>query len=789
MTFVSYAQNFEDVLLHRVFGGQETGFYVDVGAFHPVDGSTTKAFYDRGWSGINIEPGSVFAELEAARPRDVNLQMAVMDHAGEIAFVEDEADRGMSHVVTNGDGTGVQRMVQCDTLEAIIRAHSRGRPVDFIKIDAEGAEAAIVRATDWRRLRPRVLLLEATLPWSSALANQEWEPKLLEQGYVRAYFDGINCFYIPEEEVSTLLRHFQVPVNVLDRVVHHGFEACCTALERERQATARLAAERTALQTMIDSQQRDVAQLAADRDAVGVALEGRQNEMVRLTVERDTARAKIESRHSEVARLTVERDTARAAVENQQSEVARLTVERDTARAAMESLQSEVARLTVERDAARAAMESLQSEVTRLTVDRGTTRAPTEGQQGKMAQPAGRGLTRRLALAAYKLVRPVVRPMAWRFRGFLIAGLSEQLRHLNQQVGASSAPSQPLHVVAIEAGQGEMRRLAAEVLDEIRLLAVEMERTLLTLALERAPERQAVDSLDEPTADHPGAGQATKPIKLLLPRGRVAEVECMAGDLSIAAPLSASGGDWEPHIRHYFDTVIQPDWTCLDIGANIGTHTLSMAVLAHAGRVLAFEANPDNFALLKRNVAGLTCKRAVIQPVHMALWDRPGVLVCGAADELLGCSFVVDDGCSADIFERRLRTVVNSDAVNETALHMRLSEVPALPLDMWLKENPLPHLHLIKLDVEGAEVRVIRGADATLRQYRPILIVEYNPACGEIYFGQRSDALFHELEARFAVINMLEPDGSLTPVPHWTALQSRLSAGKGWEDLVCVPGP
>ena len=71
MPFVSYAQNCEDVLLHRAFGKQETGFYVDVGASDPVDGSTTKAFYDRGWSGIDVEPGAVFAELVAARPRDI----------------------------------------------------------------------------------------------------------------------------------------------------------------------------------------------------------------------------------------------------------------------------------------------------------------------------------------------------------------------------------------------------------------------------------------------------------------------------------------------------------------------------------------------------------------------------------------------------------------------------------------------------------------------------------------------------------------------------------------------
>ena len=172
MAFISYAQNNEDVLLNRVFGGQQVGFYVDVGAFHPVEGSVTKAFYDRGWSGINLEPGSIFDVLAAARPRDVNLRMAVLDRKGEVAFYEDPADGGMSHVLDTGEPGGPRR-VPCDTLEAIIADHGKGRPINFIKVVAEGAEAAIVRSTDWRRLRPRVLVFEATLPWSSMLANGE----------------------------------------------------------------------------------------------------------------------------------------------------------------------------------------------------------------------------------------------------------------------------------------------------------------------------------------------------------------------------------------------------------------------------------------------------------------------------------------------------------------------------------------------------------------------------------------------------------------------------------------
>lgn len=56
MTFISYAQNYEDVMLHRALKGVEKGFYIDVGANDPVQYSVTKAFYERGWRGINIEP-------------------------------------------------------------------------------------------------------------------------------------------------------------------------------------------------------------------------------------------------------------------------------------------------------------------------------------------------------------------------------------------------------------------------------------------------------------------------------------------------------------------------------------------------------------------------------------------------------------------------------------------------------------------------------------------------------------------------------------------------------------
>ena len=511
MGIISYAQNFEDVLLHRVFGGQETGFYVDVGAFHPVIGSVTKAFYDKGWRGINIEPGSVFSDLAAARPGDINLCMAVFDRAGEIPYVEDEADRGTSRVVMEGGHETATRMVPCDTLQAIVDAHAHGRPVDFIKIDAEGAEAAIVHSTDWRRLRPHVLLIEATRPWSSLLANQDWEPTLLQQGYVRAYFDGINCFYIPEEETATLLRHFQVPVNVLDRAERYEDKAARAELHDQQAQLKHVIMERDTARVALDKSAAETVHLAMERDTARAALDLKTAEVAHLGMERDTARAALDARAAEVVHLTMERDAARAALEEKVAEAAQLTVERDVARAALDEKLAEVDSLAAERGALRRALDGKladlqdrQDEVSRLTAERDAVHGVlaqknaevagliemVRGLEARLAPPPPlppppapvvvaptrlrRRIARKVAKAAYRLVRPVVRPALWRLRAFMTSDIAQQIQTLDRPVETV----QPLTVqLRDDSAAAEMRRLA-----------VEMERTLLTLALERAPE-------------------------------------------------------------------------------------------------------------------------------------------------------------------------------------------------------------------------------------------------------------------------------------------------------------
>lgn len=212
MTWISYAQNHEDVALMRALGHLPTGFYIDVGAHDPVADSVTKAFYDRGWCGINVEPVAAwFDRLAQQRPRDVNLQVAAGEHAGHLTLHDVEgtglstADAQQAQAYRQ-EGLAVQsREVPVLTLNDIWHRHAQGREVHFLKIDVEGAERAVLQGLDLTRFRPWVILLEATRPRSTESTHQEWEHLLLSRGYQFVWFDGLNRFYVADERQS--LRH------------------------------------------------------------------------------------------------------------------------------------------------------------------------------------------------------------------------------------------------------------------------------------------------------------------------------------------------------------------------------------------------------------------------------------------------------------------------------------------------------------------------------------------------------------------------------------------------------
>lgn len=231
--FISFAQNREDVVLWRALGHVAQGRYVEVGANHPRLDSATRAFYDRGWSGVTIEPVPEFAALQRAeRPRDHLVEAAVSSHGpgtlslhvvpgtGLSTLVDSVSDQhqasGIEHVDLEVDTVRLD-----DTLDAA--GWSPAEPIHFALVDVEGAEADVLRSIDLAVWRPWVLVVESTAPNSAIPTHQEWEQILIDAGYSFCLFDGLSRFYVAQERADALGPALGHGACVLDNylIAHH----------------------------------------------------------------------------------------------------------------------------------------------------------------------------------------------------------------------------------------------------------------------------------------------------------------------------------------------------------------------------------------------------------------------------------------------------------------------------------------------------------------------------------------------------------------------------------------
>ena len=259
MRFLSYAQNFEDVVLFRALKGVERGFYIDVGAHDPTNCTVTKAFYERGWHGINIEPVEEwFEKLVADRPNDINLRLAAWSRLDKVKFFE-VPHTGLSTVDQDyarrhaADGFEVKESeIFAKPLDAICQEHSV-KEIHFLKVDVEGAEAEVLRGINLVELRPWIILIEATEPNSPVTTHHNWEHLLTSRGYEFAYFDGLNRFYVAREH-SRLTSSLSIPPNCFDEyILYREWET--------QQFLGRAEAERDELRRRLAEESRAAAEL------------------------------------------------------------------------------------------------------------------------------------------------------------------------------------------------------------------------------------------------------------------------------------------------------------------------------------------------------------------------------------------------------------------------------------------------------------------------------------------------------------------------------------------------
>jgi len=273
----SYAQNLEDVIIRRALQDINRGFYVDVGAYDAVLDSVTHWFYLNGWRGVNVEPfPALHAKLQAARPEDTNLRCAAGAAPGLRQFhiigetglsTLDEAYAADAQ--TAGYATSDRLDVPVQTLNQILECYGDGREIDFLKIDAEGSEAEILNAASFSAVRPRLIVVEAVQPFTHDPAWAAWEPALLGQGYHFAWFDGLNRFYVRQED-AWRLQLFGIPPGVFD-----NFKLAADVL-----AVTQVASQQALIGRLRDNLSRLLAQSPASRDGLLAQLGAIRDELV-----------------------------------------------------------------------------------------------------------------------------------------------------------------------------------------------------------------------------------------------------------------------------------------------------------------------------------------------------------------------------------------------------------------------------------------------------------------------------------------------------------------------------
>lgn len=190
MNFISYARNFEDVMLSRAFRDVASGFYVDARAGDPLCGSVTKHFYDAGWTGINCESREKFYQmLRASRARDINWKMAL----GDVA--------------------------ESGGLDAMLDEH-KIRVVHFLRLEADEMNPQALAGLALKVGRPWIILVQATRQDSSEAAPFAADvlSHLKANRYEPIYFDGANFFLIAEEH-NERRGAFATPLNASDHFI------------------------------------------------------------------------------------------------------------------------------------------------------------------------------------------------------------------------------------------------------------------------------------------------------------------------------------------------------------------------------------------------------------------------------------------------------------------------------------------------------------------------------------------------------------------------------------------
>lgn len=200
----SYKTENEDVILYHVLKNEPHIFYIDVGCNEPTVGSVTKLLYDKlGARGLNIDVEKDMIELtKSERPEDISLCIGVGESEGVARFCTQGEYGGLSTMVEDNIflENKEYKEIEITTLKNICEQYvGADKEITFLKIDVEGMEQQVLKGANFKKYRPKLIIMESTLPCTDISNYFEWEKILIEAGYHMVYEHGVNRYYVSNE--------------------------------------------------------------------------------------------------------------------------------------------------------------------------------------------------------------------------------------------------------------------------------------------------------------------------------------------------------------------------------------------------------------------------------------------------------------------------------------------------------------------------------------------------------------------------------------------------------------
>ena len=166
--FASYGATGEDVLLRKIFKNK-IGFYVDVGALHPINGSNTYHLYKKGWKGINFDLMIDNIKLfKIFRPRDISINVAVSSKPGFVNSYIFDKGSGLNTLEKNWaekwkkiiNKNYLTIKIKKEKLNTLLKKYNCPNNFDLLNIDVEGHEIEVIKGLDFRIYKPKIITIE-----------------------------------------------------------------------------------------------------------------------------------------------------------------------------------------------------------------------------------------------------------------------------------------------------------------------------------------------------------------------------------------------------------------------------------------------------------------------------------------------------------------------------------------------------------------------------------------------------------------------------------------------------